>query len=185
MHRVLFIVGLYLCISVSMVSPVSAQTPIQSGQTPSPTPVDYTLPYPGLLPGHPLSFLKEARDVIVGFFTSQPLDKAKFTLLQSDKNIQAAYLLTTRPSRKPSVLLSTITTSENYFAQAIEQMKEAKSQGIDTRDFAKQLVVANKKHQEVIGHIVLSARKEDKQAIQQEHIRSQQFGEELDVLLQK
>src|ERR1700704_2037322 len=38
--------------------------------------VDYTLPYPGLLPDSPLYFLKTFRDRLISFFISSPIKKA-------------------------------------------------------------------------------------------------------------
>lgn len=169
-----------VCVLFAFPGVASAQT-----LTPVPTPVDYNLPYPGLLPGHPLSFLKEARDVILGFFISQPLDKAEFNLLQADKNIQASYLLSTKSSNKTAGVISTMTTAEDYFARALVQRQEAQSQGIDTRDVTKTLSVANKKHQEIIAQILTSARKEDIQSVKKQLERAQQFEKELKSLLRK
>ena len=55
--------------------------------------VDYQLPYPGMLPDNPLYFLKVFRDNLTSFFINKPLDKAHFDLLQSDKDVEASYLL--------------------------------------------------------------------------------------------
>jgi len=175
---IVFLLGILFVLCSGSVS--FAQEP-----SPSPTPVNYTLPYPGLLPGHPFLFLKEARDVIIGFFTSQPLKKAEFILLQADKNLQASYLLATNKNGKTSLVVATVTTAEDYFADAIAKMQAAKSQGIDTRDFTKTLIEANLKHQEVIGQVLVSARKEDKEKIRKQLERAAQFGKKLQSMLQK
>jgi hypothetical protein len=49
--------------------------------------LEYVLPYPGILPDHPLYFLKSMRDVIVNALISDPVKKAEFALLRSDKFI--------------------------------------------------------------------------------------------------
>jgi len=47
--------------------------------------VDYALPYPGILPNHPLYFLKELRDRIIETLVVDPVRKSEFYLLQGDK----------------------------------------------------------------------------------------------------
>ena len=53
----------------------------------SPTPVDYQLPYPGLLPDHPLYPLKRIRDRILYLLASDPVKKIELGLLFADKKI--------------------------------------------------------------------------------------------------
>lgn len=47
--------------------------------------IDYVLPYPGILPNHPLYFVKELRDRIIELLVVDPVRKAEFYLLQADK----------------------------------------------------------------------------------------------------
>lgn len=64
---------------------------IAASLTPTPTPkVDYLLPYPGILPDHPLYFLKAFRDRILEALIVDPLRKAEFYLLQADKRVGMA-----------------------------------------------------------------------------------------------
>ncbi|PIZ98613.1 MAG: hypothetical protein COX78_02915, partial [Candidatus Levybacteria bacterium CG_4_10_14_0_2_um_filter_35_8] len=71
-------------------------------KTMSPNPAatmdNYELPYPGLLPDHPLYFLKMTRDKIIGFFISDPIKKAEFDILQSDKRLSAGVYLLNKKS---------------------------------------------------------------------------------------
>ena len=55
--------------------------------------VEYELPYPGLLPDNPLYYLKAIRDNILKFLIRDPMKKAEFDLLQSDKRLGASYAL--------------------------------------------------------------------------------------------
>ena len=79
-------------------SPVFSATALQVSVTPipkltpMPTPVDpdvigieYVLPYPGILPTHPLYFLKIVRDRIIELLISDRVNKAEFYILQADK----------------------------------------------------------------------------------------------------
>lgn len=55
--------------------------------------VEYTLPYPGILPDHPLYFLKSLRDSIINLLITDPLKKAEFAKLRSDKFIGMGSML--------------------------------------------------------------------------------------------
>jgi hypothetical protein len=49
--------------------------------------IEYALPYPGMLPDHPLYFLKNLRDHIMDFIIRDHIKKAEFNLLLSDKKL--------------------------------------------------------------------------------------------------
>src|SRR3989344_6947435 len=55
--------------------------------------IEYYLAYPGILPDHPLYKLKVLRDKITPLLIQDPLKKADFYLLQSDKGILATAML--------------------------------------------------------------------------------------------
>jgi hypothetical protein len=113
--------------------------------------VEYELPYPGMLPDNPLYFLKMIRDRIVGFLISDPLKKAEFDLLQADKRLNAGvYLLDKNKDVNGRLAQSTISKGEDYFEQAIEKAKEAKTQGLDTKDILRRLSASSDKHQDIL-----------------------------------
>lgn len=114
--------------------------------------VNYFLPYPGLLPGNLLYPLKMARDAVIGFLISDPLKKAKFDLLQSDKRAAAALALETRGD-KNVVVQSTLSKAANYFEEAIGSTKVAKGEGMQINDMVNTLRLSNAKHQEVVRQI--------------------------------
>lgn len=127
------------------------------------TVIEYQLPYPGLLPDHPLYFLKTTRDKIVGFLIADPLKKAEFNLLESDKRINAAFYLFKKHPRKEALIISTISKGENYFEEAIGKTKEAKKQGIRPEDLLGRLLLSNQKHQEVLKEMENKSSKENKE----------------------
>lgn len=55
--------------------------------TPTPGPVEYILPYPGILPTHPMYFFKTLRDRIIEMLIADPLSKGEFYILQADKKL--------------------------------------------------------------------------------------------------
>lgn len=155
---VIFFVLAYQSVNAQEISPLPTQTP---------TPVPYELPYPGILPGNPLYGLKTIRDSVVGFFISKPLKKAEYDLLQADKNLQATTFLIQQNSDEKTVS-ATLILAENDFEQAVLKTQEAKKQGINTTVFIPRLVLANKKHQEVITEIIDSTKGDvNKEAIHQ------------------
>lgn len=88
-------VGLMLIVPLFFVHPVSAVTPagVKVTATPLPTvtptpgPVEYVLPYPGILPTHPMYFFKTLRDRIIEMLIADPLSKGEFYILQADKKL--------------------------------------------------------------------------------------------------
>ncbi len=61
--------------------------------TPTPQPVEYTLPYPGILPTHPLYMVKLLRDKIIEMLITDPLSKTEFYILQADKKLNMSISL--------------------------------------------------------------------------------------------
>jgi hypothetical protein len=105
----------------------------------SPTPAvsidNYELPYPGLLPDHPLFFLKTIRDKITGFFISDPIKKAEFDILQSDKNLNAGiYLVNKKSQRSQELAVKTFSKGQSYYNDAVGKILLAEKQGINTTD---------------------------------------------------
>lgn len=131
--------------------------------TPTPTP-DYPLPYPGILPDSPLYSIKALRDRIISLLISNPLKKAEFDLLQTDKRLNSGIYL----FEKGNVALAetTISKGENYFGEAILQSEEATRQGEKTADLVKRLSRAAWKHQKVIDGLTKKAPKEYKKAFE-------------------
>lgn len=137
--------------------------------------ITYTLSYPGLLPDHPLYFIKAGREKIMAFFISHPLKKAEFNLLQADKRMQASYMVSQKGSKKIDLAQSTFSKGENYYEDAINYTKEAKRQGIDITEFSKKLVDANKKHQQVFSDMTKKLHKRDRKKFVNEAKRLKNF----------
>lgn len=161
MHRkiVVFVSALsWLC--VSHVPSVSAQDYLVDLE---PTPVSYQLPYPGLLPTNSFYFLKVTRDNVFGFFLSDPLKKTEFYLLQSDKRIEASYVLSEQKPYEFVLVTQTFDESLSYFSDALLHLTDAHKQGIDIRAVQQRMLLSNLKHQERAKEIVTQLRDEDAQ----------------------
>lgn len=83
------VLAIFLCIfSIALASEAAPVSP-----NPTPSPTVYALPYPGLLPGHPLYFLKLLRDRILLFLISNPVRQVEFRILLADKRLNSAIYL--------------------------------------------------------------------------------------------
>jgi hypothetical protein len=113
--------------------------------------VNYYLPYPGILPDHPLYFLKMARDRVELFLTSNALKKAEKFLHFADKRIGAAQALVSGNQTKLGV--TTASKAEKYLERAIDQEKTADDKDLKTKSFLARLVKACQKHEEILLEI--------------------------------
>lgn len=113
----------------------------------------YTLPYPGLLPDHPLYLFKIIRDRITEFATRENLKKAEFYLLASDKRTAMSLALAKKGRDKLAV--DTFTKGEKYFFNIPKLVIESKKQGVSAPSgFIDTLKLSNAKHHE-IGEILI------------------------------
>lgn len=153
-------------------SSVSAQdlTPANSASVSS---VNYQLSYPGLLPDHPLHFLKATRDRIISFFISNPMEKAEFNMLQADKRVEASRMLYQKG--KVDLSQSTFSKSENYFEDAINDASLAKMQGIGISEITQKLKDSNLKHQQVLSEMRKKMDPEEKKKFDKEAMRLLDF----------
>jgi hypothetical protein len=111
--------------------------------------VIYDLPYPGILPDHPLYVVKAVRDRILDWLTRDNIKKAELYLLYSDKRLAMTVELENKG--KISLAISTLTKSEKYFAKIPDLVAAAKKQGGGpTEGLIHQLKLSNDKHREVI-----------------------------------
>jgi hypothetical protein len=105
--------------------------------------VDYYLPYPGILPDHPLYWVKMIRDRLVLLTTTSRPAKADKLLLYADKRLGAAWALL--DGGKQALGVSTLTKAEKYLEQAAAAAGDAA--------FKERLGKAVLKHEEVIRRL--------------------------------
>lgn len=115
--------------------------------------VVYQLPYPGILPDHPLYLLKTTRDKIQVFLTRDNLKKAHLYLLYSDKRLAMAQAL--EKKGKTSLALSTLSKGEKYFLKIPPLLEQASEQGTSpSAEFVDIVKTSNDKHKEVITEML-------------------------------
>lgn len=120
--------------------------------------IQYDLAYPGMLPDHPLYKLKVLRDKISINLINDPLKKADFYLLQTDKGILSSAILVDK--NKLKLAEETLLKAENNFTLLTYELKKLDKK--PSAQLVKKLKTASLKHQEVISSLIKRVPKENK-----------------------
>ncbi len=176
--RVFFTLVIFIFVFLIFNFSAFAQAPSSATKFP---PVNYTLPYPGILPNNPLYKIKVARDMLVGFFISDPLKKAEYDLSLTDKRTEAAQML--YDSGNQALALDTISKAQNYFNQAIEQINLAKKQGEFIVGDVNNMSNSNKLREYMLSNMVTYANSTLQARFNSELKRSVGFEAQLNKLL--
>lgn len=131
----------------------SVVMPPQTLISPTPASIDYTLPYPGILPDNPLYGLKTLRDNVIGWLIASPIKKATFDVLQSDKRLQSGVFLVAEDKHKTALAISTISKGQNYMLDAISRLQEAKKQGLPIHDLGHKMHQSSAKEVQVLQQL--------------------------------
>lgn len=145
--------------------------------------VEYTLPYPGILPDHPLYFLKMFRDRVVGWFITDPLKKAEYNLLQADKRLGSGLSLIEKG--KMDLAEQTISKGENYLEEALNEAEKAQKAGKDINALMSKLSLATLKHQEVLQEVLEKAPESAKKGLTNALEKSKRGAERVRSVQQK
>lgn len=149
--------------AVLFVSSFFIPSPALAKTTPTPTPtvmieqkVDYTLPYPGILPDHPLYFLKRLRDQILERLIVDPIRKIEFYMLQSDKSINTGIFLIAKQSE--ALAYETMARARTYMGQAVTMATTLKAEGKDVPAYlVERFTKAGAKYEEVLTELAEKA----------------------------
>lgn len=143
--------------------------------SPEPSPQTYDMAYPGILPDHPLYFLKVARAQVMDFFTGQPLDKASFELLQSDKHLAAGYTLL-KQNQSTELAYESVDTAQDYLEEAMHQTSVAKKNGMDIQEMCQKLKLASTQHTLMLTELEKYVVEKDKAKFQEEKTRAKDLS---------
>lgn len=115
--------------------------------------VAYELPYPGILPDHPLYPIKIVRDRIVEFATRDYMKKAQLYVNYADKRIAMAQALAKKGKTRQAV--STLSKAEKYALKIPPLLETSKKQGVSPEsDFVLKIKLSNEKHRQVIEQMI-------------------------------
>ena len=167
-----FLVALLLTVLTSL---SFAQEKVPTPTPTPPKPVEYVLPYPGILPDHPLYFLKMARDRILFWFITDPLRKAEFNLLQADKRLNSGLALLSKENY--ALAESTLSKGGKYLEQVVVEIEKAQKVGKDTDALTSKLSLAALKHQEVLSETLEKLPESNRTGVQDALERAQKVTE--------
>ena len=119
---------------------------------------NYNLPYPGILPDHPLYFLKDLKDKLRLLLTFNSEKKARLLLELSDKKIAMALGLVNKSKFK--LALKTSLQAEKEFEKLV--LLALKNEGVkNDPSFTSKIKLAHDKHREVILEVAAKAQLPD------------------------
>lgn len=113
-------------------TPVATQATSAQGATVSDVSMksggkEYFLPYPGILPDHPLYKIKLVRDWILERIIVDPIRKTEFYILQGDKRLNMGIALVEKGNS--ALAGEVIVQSGNFMEQAMHALASIKSAG--------------------------------------------------------
>lgn len=145
-------IGVFLTLLLfpAMVFAATVTTATTAGEPSAmPSPAQYDLPYPGMLPNNPLYVLKQVRDWILDKLIIDPVKKTEFYILQGDKRLAMGLMLA--ESGNGVLSEQTISKGEKYMNNATATLLTLKSQGKDVPAYiTDRLSQALAKHSEVL-----------------------------------
>jgi hypothetical protein len=121
---------------------------------------DYVLPYPGMLPDHPLYLVKMIRDRIREWTAFSPESKAELYLVLANKRIGAAQVLV--EGGKSELGISTAEKGYLYQSKAVYALSEMKLQGKEVGAVGNELEQAIDKHSQILVEINPKVSDQDK-----------------------
>lgn len=130
----------------------------------TPAPVQYYLPYPGVLPDNPLYKLKAVRDWVKSWLTFDQQKKAELDLQYADKRINAAMVLI--EGGKVELGVSTATKAEKYLEKSVNKSVELTQSGKDVKSLLLVLAKATSKHGELLESLLPRTSGVDSQAME-------------------
>ena len=115
-------------------------------------PIEYTLPYPGILPDHPLYPLKKFRDRLLDFLIRDPIKRIEFNLLMSDKRYGMGTFFS--DEEKYDRAYTIVAEAESFYGRIPEEMQVVKDeQRTISPDLLQKIKTAARKHQEITSTI--------------------------------
>lgn len=127
----------------------NAKDSVDSKQAETQESILYALPFPGILPNHPLFFLKSLRDFLIEKMITNDVKRAEFYILQADKRLQMSLELS--GDENTSLREATRNDAFLYREKSFIILSNAFEKNILVpRYVLEKLLVSTKKHEEVL-----------------------------------
>lgn len=132
--------------------------------TPEKKTIEYALPYPGVLPNHPLYSVKRLRDFILEQLISEPVKKAEFYVLQADKRLEMSLMLL--DTKENALAETTASKAEKYMEKAVDTLRTyQKTNAVVPKYLVEKLTTALAKHEEVVSGMLTTAQEAQKNGL--------------------
>ncbi len=129
------------------------------------TKVEYYLAYPGILPDHPVYWMKMIRDRVLLWLTRNPEEKVVRLMLYADKRINAAKVLA--EGNQKELAIATATKAEKYLAQAVAEAVKLDAGKEETKRLMGKLQLAHLKHEEILQELAETVPTQAKAVVEQ------------------
>ncbi|MBI5619910.1 hypothetical protein HY950_03040 [Candidatus Gottesmanbacteria bacterium] len=116
---------------------------------------EYALPYPGMLPDHPLYSIKALRDRIMDFLIVDPARKVEFSILQADKRLVMGKALLEKGNAQ--LAEAVVSKGEKYMHRAVSNLLLLKTQGKILPGDVDRLEKSLTKHAEVLEELIVKS----------------------------
>jgi hypothetical protein len=177
-QRILFVFAICLFLFAGLwhtVVAVSEPTPAKTTEVQEK--IEYTLPYPGILPDHPLYIVKRIRDYILERVIVEPVRKGEFYILQGDKRIQMGMMLI--DAGKGELGESTISKAEKYMEKSVQTLVSYQdTASMVPTHIADRLRISLSKHEELIRGALTKVKDEQKNGLTESLTRVKLLQEE-------
>ena len=115
------LIGLVCLLFLGIFSMALAREAKPEMTVPSSTPIEYILPYPGILPDHPLYVFKIFRDWLLLVLITSPERKVEFELLTAEKRLNMGLSLV--GNHKKELALKTFTDGIHILGEGENQLR--------------------------------------------------------------
>lgn len=109
---------------------------------------EYVLPYPSFMPGHPLYKIQTMIDKVQEFYSFGNFAKFKYHLEMADKKLVETKTLF--EYKQYLLAASALEKSDEHFSKTSVFLAKARKEGKDLREKRHLLILAAKKHKEVL-----------------------------------
>src|SRR3989344_8092958 len=158
------LVGLVFVLPALAKTPTPTLTPT-SMPAPCEHKVEYLLTYPGILPDHPLYFLKTLRDRILEALIVDPLRKSEFYLLQADKRLNMGIFFGAKGKALDAA--ESMTTAEQFMERTVAGLVTFRNSGSQVpASMVDRLEKSIGKHVEVLEDMVTNAGQSERQILE-------------------
>lgn len=147
MRKYFILAVLLISLIFSKTQVISVEEEVRPGQE-----IEYVLPYPGMLPDHPLYFLKVWRDKALLFSTKDTIKKIQLYVLFADKQLSMGRILLEKG--KNDLAWKTFKQGELYLLAAASNLK--KIDKLQMSNFIDKTLLSAKKHQEILTQLNIS-----------------------------